>query len=66
MRRIYAALDESIDNTRLLLNLLAGFAVALAFAGAWIFWRGVAKPIGEITRVTEAAAAGDADMTVQR
>jgi methyl-accepting chemotaxis protein len=61
---LYDALGESINKTALLLSLLAAFAVLLATAGALIILRGVARPITEITRVTEAVAAGDAQMAV--
>jgi methyl-accepting chemotaxis protein len=63
-QRVYTQIDEGIDRTALLTSLLAGFAVLLATAGALIIMRGVAKPITEITRVTEAVAAGDAQMAV--
>jgi len=63
-QRIYTELDEGIDRTALLLSLLAGFAVLLATAGALMIMRGVARPITEITRVTEAVAAGDAGVAV--
>jgi methyl-accepting chemotaxis protein len=63
-QQIYTQIDEGINRTALLLSLLAGFAVLLATAGALIIMRGVARPITEITRVTEAVAAGDAQMAV--
>ncbi len=63
-QQIYAQIDSSIGRTALLTSILVGFAVLLSVAGAWIIWRGVVKPIGEITRVTEAVAAGDSNMTV--
>jgi methyl-accepting chemotaxis protein len=63
-QQIYAQIDDGIERTALLLSLLAGLAVLLATAGALIIMRGVAKPITEITRVTEAVAAGDAKMAV--
>ena len=62
--RLYTVLDEGIDKTAMLLSLLAGFAVLLAVAGALIISRSVARPIGAITRVTEAVAAGDAQVAV--
>jgi methyl-accepting chemotaxis protein len=63
-RRLYTMLDEGIDKTALLLSLLAAFAVLLAVAGALIITRNVAQPISAITRVTEAVAAGEAQMAV--
>jgi methyl-accepting chemotaxis protein len=63
-QQTYKEVDRNIHNTALLLSLLAGLAVLMAVFGAWIIWRGVVKPIGDITRVTEAVAAGDPDLTV--
>ena len=63
-RRIYTSIDEGIDRTAALLTVLAGFAVLLAIAGAMTIWRGVAKPLADITRVTAAVAAGEASVTV--
>ncbi len=63
-RRIYTRIDEGIDRTAALLTALAVFAVMLAAAGAATIWRNVAKPIADITRVTEAVAAGDAAISV--
>ena len=62
--RVFGEMDSSIDKTALWLSLLAGFAVALAGAGASVISRSVARPIAEITRVTEAVAGGDASITV--
>jgi methyl-accepting chemotaxis protein len=61
---IYTQIDEGIERTALLLSVLGGFAVVLAIAGALIIMRKVVRPITEITRVTEAVAAGDAQMVV--
>jgi methyl-accepting chemotaxis protein len=63
-RRLYTVLGEGIDRTAMLLSLLAAFAVLLAVAGALMISRGVARPIGAITRVTEAVAAGEAQIAV--
>jgi methyl-accepting chemotaxis protein len=63
-RRIYTRIDEGIDQTAALLTALAVFAVMLATAGAMTIWRNVAKPIADITRVTEAVAAGEASVSV--
>jgi len=63
-RRIYARIDQGIDDTAMWLSLLAGFAVMLAVAGVLIISRGVARPIGAITRVTEAVAAGEAQVDI--
>ena len=63
-QRIYTRIDEGIDNTAMQLSLLAAFAVMLAVAGVLIISRGVAQPISAITRVTEAVAAGEAEVAV--
>ena len=63
-RRIYTRIGEAIDTTAIWLSALAGFAILLAAAGALMITRGVAKPITEITRVTEAVAAGDAAVAI--
>jgi methyl-accepting chemotaxis protein len=62
--RVYSEINTGIDKTAMWLSLLACFAVLLATAGAWVISRNVAKPIADITRVTEAVAAGDASISV--
>ncbi len=63
-RRIYTKIDEGIERTAVLLTALAGLAVMLGAAGAMTIWRNVTKPIADITRVTEAVAAGEASVSV--
>jgi len=62
--RVYGEMTTAIDKTALWLSLLAGLAVMLAAAGALVISRSVAKPIADITRVTEAVAAGDVSIAV--
>src|SRR6185437_14190276 len=62
--RVYAEIDSGIDRTAMWLSLLAAFAVMLATVGALVIARSVAQPIADITRITEAVAAGDASITV--
>jgi len=62
--RVYSEINTGIDKTAMWLSLLACFGVLLATAGAWVISRSVAKPIADITRVTEAVAAGDASISV--
>ena len=58
-QQIYAMIDEGIDKTAKLFTLLAAFAVVLASIGVVVLRRSVILPIADITRVTEAVAAGD-------
>ena len=60
----YTAIDQGIGKTASLLTLLAGLALLLAAIGVVILRRSVTMPIAEITRVTEAVAAGDAAIEV--
>jgi len=62
--QIYTRIDEGIDNTALMLSVLACLALALAVAGAAIIARSVAKPITAITNVTQAVAGGNASIAI--
>jgi len=62
--RVYSEIDTGIEKTAMWLSLLACFAVLLATVGAWVISRNVAKPIADITRVTEAVAAGEASVAI--
>jgi methyl-accepting chemotaxis protein len=62
--RVYTEIDTGIDKTAMWLSLLAGLAVVLAAAGAWVISGSVAKPIAEITHITEAVAAGNDSVSV--
>jgi len=62
--RIYSDIDTGIDKTAMWLTLLAVFAIALGTAGALVISRSIVKPIGEITRVTETVAGGDASIAI--
>jgi methyl-accepting chemotaxis protein len=62
--QIYTQIDEGIDNTALMLSVLACLALALAVAGAVIIARSVAKPITAITNITQAVAGGNASIAI--
>ena len=59
-RDTYAQIDSGIGSTAWLMTVLGGLAILLAGVGAWIIRRAVVHPLGEITRVTERVAEGDA------
>ena len=58
-RHVYATIEQGIAHTAWLLSLIAASAVLLAAAGAVLIRGGVVKPLGRITRITEAVAAGE-------
>src|SRR5262249_38454922 len=63
-QRIYAEIDQGIDRAAWLMTALAVSALFLALAGILMIRRWVALPLAQITRITEAVAAGQSDMTV--
>jgi methyl-accepting chemotaxis protein len=63
-RRIYAELERITARTVWALSVVGILSLILAGAGAVFIWRAVARPLGDITRVTAAVAGGAADMTV--
>jgi methyl-accepting chemotaxis protein len=63
-KRIYAELQERLNWTIWTLTALAMTALALAAVGVLIIWRSVTRPLGEITRVTEAVAGGANDVAI--
>jgi methyl-accepting chemotaxis protein len=62
--QIYTTIDSRISRTALMMSILSGLAVVLAAFGAWMISRGIANPLKQITKVTEAVAEGRADTTV--
>jgi len=60
LKRLYAELDQGIAWTTRILVAFAGGAIVLAAFGVAIIWRAVARPVAEITRVTQTVAAGTA------
>ncbi len=63
-RRIYSDIDRGIDDTAWLLSILAIAVVSFAGAGALLLWRSLARPLADITRVTEKVADGDVEIAV--
>ena len=56
--RIYAEIDHGIDATAWLTTVFGFVALMLAGFGAVMIRRAVARPLAQITRVTEAVASG--------
>jgi methyl-accepting chemotaxis protein len=59
-KRAYAQIDGGIETTAWITSLLSAAAILLAAAGALIIWRNVARPLAQITRITETVAEGTA------
>ena len=62
--QLYGQIDAGIARTAMLLSLLGGLAVLLAFGGALVIHRSIVRPLADITRVTEQVAAGDASVAI--
>jgi len=63
-KRIYAELDRDMQTATLVLTVLGIASIALVALGAVIIWRGIARPLAAITRVTALVAEGHAGVTV--
>lgn len=61
---IKAQVTRGINTMAWFLTVFAGAAVLLAGAGALMIWRAVARPLAEITRVTEKVAEGATAVSV--
>jgi methyl-accepting chemotaxis protein len=59
-RQAYAKIDDGIATTAWIMSVLSMLAVVLAGMGALLIGRGVARPLAQITRVTETVAEGTA------
>ena len=57
-KHAYAKIDTGIETTAWIMSVLSLVAVMLAAMGAYLIWRNVARPLAEITRVTETVAEG--------
>jgi methyl-accepting chemotaxis protein len=63
-KQVYAEMEAGIQRTAWLLGVLAIVTLGLAVVGIAIIWRAVARPLADITRVTEQVAGGAADVAV--
>ena len=54
----FAKIDGGIETTAWIMTMLSVIAVMLAAVGAYTIWRSVARPLEQITRVTETVAEG--------
>jgi methyl-accepting chemotaxis protein len=63
-RQIYSQIEQGIDRTAWITSLLACLAVLLAAFGAVIIWRAIARPLADITKITEIVADGHTDIVV--
>jgi methyl-accepting chemotaxis protein len=62
--QVYGKINDGIARAAAMLSVLVVLAALLALVGAFVIARAIARPIAEITRVTEAVARGDAAMQV--
>jgi methyl-accepting chemotaxis protein len=62
--RIYGELYQSVRTSAWVLSVLGIVALLLIAAGIAMIWRAVARPLSEITRVTEIVAQGKSDVAV--
>jgi len=63
-RRVYAEIENSIRVGAVVMSALGGIALLLAAFGAFVIHRSIARPLADVTRVTEAVADGEAVLTV--
>jgi methyl-accepting chemotaxis protein len=63
-KQVYAELEAGIARTAWLLAALAIVTLSLAVAGIFIIGRAVARPLADITRVTEQVAGGATGVTI--
>jgi len=63
-RMIYGQIESGIHVAAVEMMVLGALALILAMAGALVIRRSIARPLAEVTRVTEAVAGGDAAVAV--
>jgi methyl-accepting chemotaxis protein len=59
-RNAYSKIDDGIATTAGIMTVLSILAVGLAGMGTLLIWRSIARPLAQITRVTESVAEGTA------
>jgi methyl-accepting chemotaxis protein len=63
-QRIYQEINDAISRVAWLTGMTAVMAVLLAALGAVIIWRAIARPLAEITCITQAVAAGNVERAI--
>ena len=63
-KKTYAELKDAARTSAWILGVLAACAIALAAFGAIIMWRDIARPLAQVTEVTEAVARGGAAVAI--
>jgi methyl-accepting chemotaxis protein len=63
-RFIYGEIERAINVGALEMTVLGAAALILALIGALVIYRSIARPLAEVTRVTEAVAGGDGVLAV--
>jgi methyl-accepting chemotaxis protein len=64
VERIHAAIDHGIKVGAWITALLGAAALVLVGGGILTIWRGIARPLARVTRLTEALAAGTAEIAI--
>jgi methyl-accepting chemotaxis protein len=63
-RSVYAEIENNIRTAAWEMTVLGAVALALAMVGALLIHRAIARPLADVTRVTEAVAGGKAVLVV--
>jgi methyl-accepting chemotaxis protein len=63
-REIYSRIESGMETSALEMMVLGAAALMLAMFGALVIQRSIARPLADVTRVTEAVAGGDATLAV--
>jgi methyl-accepting chemotaxis protein len=63
-RSVYARIERAMETTAIEMMVLGTAALMLAMFGALVIHRSIARPLADVTRVTEAVADGDVVLAV--